>query len=202
MVWQVSDNLDMLLNIHGGLNRGENRHSKSIGISDPNNPGGPFSANPCPVTPKLDGGVCSDAFGAVEVGDYTDVFSNEPNPLEDIDAYGGFANINWASENFTLTSITAFESHEKTATEDSDGATDFFGFHSVSEADQISQEIRLTSTGDGPLQWIAGLYYLHEDLESFQTSLNRLPGRATGTLLNQDTDSWAIFKQDDINNAA
>ncbi len=195
LAWDVTDNIDVLLNIHGGLNRGENRRPKSIGISDPNNPGGPFAANPCPVTPKLDGGVCSDAFGAVEAGGFTDVFANEPNPLEDIDAYGGFANISWEFAGFTVTSITAYEGNEKAAMEDSDGATNFFGFHTVSEADQITQEIRITSTGDGPLQWISGFYYLHEDLESFQTSLNRLPGRGTGTLLNQDTDSWAVFGQ-------
>ncbi len=47
----------------------------------------------------------------------------------------------------------------------------FFGldepapFHTVSEQRDLSQEIRLTSEGSGPLKWLLGFYYLDQDAE-------------------------------------
>lgn len=39
----------------------------------------------------------------------------------------------------------------------------------LEDADQISQELRLSSTGSGSLEWVAGLYYLEEDTERTET---------------------------------
>ncbi|MCC5886724.1 MAG: TonB-dependent receptor [Gammaproteobacteria bacterium] len=46
-------------------------------------------------------------------------------------------------------------------------------------ADQFSQELRLTSTGTGALEWVAGLYYLREEarrIETFDYGLGRFDG--------------------------
>ena len=37
------------------------------------------------------------------------------------------------------------------------------------DADQLSQEFRLTSTGSGPLEWVAGLYYLEENTDRIES---------------------------------
>lgn len=43
----------------------------------------------------------------------------------------------------------------------------------IEKSEQVSQELRLASNGDGPLKWVAGLYYLQERLTSL-TNLSAL----------------------------
>ncbi len=62
------------------------------------------------------------------------------------------------------------------------------------QADSYSGELRLNSAGSSPLSWVAGLYYLHDDVTRARetetavvdTSENRFVGMA-------DTDSYAAF---------
>jgi iron complex outermembrane recepter protein len=72
--------------------------------------------------------------------------------------------INWEmSDTLTLTSTTSWDDGEFFVPEDADGSAravlspDYFG-----EADQISQDLRITSNFDGPFNFIAGLYYATE----------------------------------------
>jgi len=37
------------------------------------------------------------------------------------------------------------------------------------ESDTFTQELRLTSTGDGPLQWVAGLYFMTEETDRIES---------------------------------
>ena len=83
------------------------------------------------------------------------------------------------------------------------------------EYDQVSQEFRLTSSGNRTLDYLIGLYYQSSDLEFFdmlaidsQSSLipivNALTMSTNGDFLadtgtprffNQDTDSYSVFGQ-------
>ena len=87
-------------------------------------------------------------------GDYdTDGFN-------DAETLGASATVKWALPNYTLTSITDFQSVERDYLEDSDAspvpwATLFLN----TDADQFSQELRLEGDTDR-LKWVAGLYYL------------------------------------------
>jgi iron complex outermembrane receptor protein len=74
----------------------------------------------------------------------------------------------WAFENFTLTSITGNVGvdHDLRLANDSVPAA-ILDENSWAVSEQYSQEFRLTSTTDGPLQWIAGLYWLQEEMETY-----------------------------------
>ena len=76
------------------------------------------------------------------------------------------------------------------------------------ESDTFTQELRLTSTGDGPLQWVGGLYYMTEEtrlIESIGVGVDvALPGGAIFGAVpylpgsddqNNETSSMAIFGQ-------
>ncbi|HBZ50131.1 MAG TPA: hypothetical protein DEO43_07435, partial [Halieaceae bacterium] len=76
------------------------------------------------------------------------------------------------------------------------------------ESDTFTQELRLTSTGDGPLQWVGGLYYMTEEtrrIESIGVGVDvALPGGVIFGAVpylpgsddqNNETSSMAIFGQ-------
>jgi len=80
--------------------------------------------------------------------------------------------VNWdLSAGLTLTSITSWDEGSFFSPEDTDGSP----LQTVeadygSDADQISQDLRLTSSFDGDFNFIAGLYYANETIDA-QTTL-------------------------------
>ena len=89
------------------------------------------------------------------------------------------------------------------------GTTMLFGANFFTDdSDTFTQEIRLTSTNEGPLQWVAGLYYMKEEthrIESIGVGVDVLaaPGFIFGAVpylpgsddQNNETTSSAIFGQ-------
>lgn len=76
------------------------------------------------------------------------------------------------------------------------------------ESDTFSQEFRLTSTNDGPLQWVAGLYYLQEETVRNEEStfgvfvsngvggaIGVVPQGVGGNFQDNTTTSYAVFGQ-------
>lgn len=67
----------------------------------------------------------------------------------------------------TVTSITAYRENDREFTSDSDFAT-FELLEDVFESIDIktfTQELRVTSTGGGPLSWMVGGFYFNEDIQ-------------------------------------
>jgi iron complex outermembrane recepter protein len=93
---------------------------------------------------------------------------NQPEPFEDIFRLAAL-NIKYQFESAELTSATGYFSREETQTQDISEALDtlfnlnaYYPNNTFSEDDksrQFSQELRLTSTYDGPFQWIVGGFY-------------------------------------------
>ncbi|MBB3223654.1 TonB-dependent receptor [Pseudoduganella umbonata] len=125
---------------------------------------------------------------------------------------GGNVRLRWDLPGVTLHSITGYEELEFYSRADVDGGygavyappygPGFIPFL-VETADlipdhkQLSQEFRAESTGDGPLQWIAGLFYFKEDItidsiafDSLAPGNPQVPNYATQT---QNAKSWAVF---------
>lgn len=76
--------------------------------------------------------------------------------------------VNWdVSENYTLTSITAYDEGKWLNPEDDDGMPirlDENEFNAP-DAEQISQELRITSNYSGAFNWIGGLYWSRDEVD-------------------------------------
>lgn len=112
---------------------------------------------------------------------------------------------------YTLTSVTGYESAEIYSRGDVDGGygavfapTQGPGVITISsetadgipDHEQITQELRLTSNFDGKFNYQAGLFYFSEDLtiDSFAYDALFSAGTQTGRVVQkQDTTAWAIF---------
>lgn len=119
---------------------------------------------------------------------------------------------NWDLGFATLTSTTAVNSSEVKFDQDTDFASaaaflvgtnvfgDFRGKFNEKVEDQ-SQELRLTSNGDGRLRWLVGAYYAHE--EARRTTFNfseatRNPALARISPQNREATTLALFGSVDV----
>jgi len=115
------------------------------------------------------GAVVAGLGGQVTNGDTFSYLNFQNKESENtVDDYGISLEINhdmgWAN----LTSITAFRGNEATFDSDADfGTVELLrGVDSDQEIDTLTQELRLTSTTDGPLQWMVGGYVFSEDVQA------------------------------------
>lgn len=108
------------------------------------------------------------------------------------------ATLSWDFGGLTLDSITAFRSYELDGAQDSDstGAT-LFNNNGRVESDQFSQELRLSSSEDNRLSWLAGVYFFTEDatMDFEINNFQGLFGAGTSAVFDasQDLSSWAAF---------
>ena len=95
-----------------------------------------------------------------------------------------------------LTSITAWRTSDDTFIVDSDGtiAAGQRSWQNYERQDQYSQEIRLTSQGEGPFQWLAGFYYFREDATTrfYADRFNLSPPDQIGFLPHNDGELFDL----------
>jgi iron complex outermembrane receptor protein len=127
------------------------------------------------------------------------------------DIAGGQVRVEWELDSMTLTSISAYRDMDYDHLEDlagmPTGVTPFNLADGVNESsEQFSQELRLSSNGDGRLSWLAGAFYMEEEIDRSERFTGEfgpplVPGAAV--LLNGDvaftqnaeTTSYAVFGQ-------
>jgi iron complex outermembrane receptor protein len=139
------------------------------------------------------------------VGNNRKSFADEPGKA-DTDIWGISARVNWDVGNGTLSSITAYRESKYDMLDDTTGnnvvtAGPLDSHTWIDEsAEQISQEIRYSSTAlDDRLSWVAGLYYLVEDVyreESSAIGFGFAPTFGTATsrsFMDNKTDSTSVF---------
>lgn len=128
---------------------------------------------------------------------------------------GALARLEYDFGTHALTSITAWESAETFSRGDIDGGAgavflptgstpgvipfDAESADGLPEHDQITQEIRLASQFDGPLNYQVGFYYFYEDISIDSFNFSSLGGNVQNGYARQEqqTNSWAIFGQVD-----
>lgn len=103
----------------------------------------------------------------------------------------------------TLTSITGYENLTFRGRGDIDGGVagvgpGFIPFSSdtadgIDDHNQYSQELRLSSNGEGPLSWQIGAYVFQEDLSIYSLAYFSPTGIFSDARQVQDTESWAVF---------
>jgi iron complex outermembrane receptor protein len=127
-----------------------------------------------------------------------------------IQSYGASARLRWDLGDYSLHSITGFETVHTFSRGDIDGGygavfappsgPGVIPFPSetagaVHGHRQFTQEFRVESRYSAPLNWQAGLYYFDEDFTSNSFSYNSLAGGAQTSMLTdqQKSKSWAAF---------
>lgn len=147
-------------------------------------------------------GRCVNAFGVGDA-DPDDVrrAAYDARPHSDrIDTTLASLKMNWDLGFATLTSITGYLGTKRDEYQDTDATQiSLLHVHYTNEADQFSQELRLTSEGGQRFNWILGAYYLDDDL----TVGNRYTSPAFGGGLalqdyTQQTQAWAVFGRGDL----
>ncbi len=83
--------------------------------------------------------------------------------------FGGSLEFSWDTSAFNFKSTTAWIEDDSFIGRDGDGSELPLYYRNASQVSkQFSQEVTLTSHGDGPLQWIFGLYYYEEDVDDLR----------------------------------
>lgn len=116
-------------------------------------------------------------------------------------SYGGSANLSWDLGNYSVYSITGYETIDKYYTRgDIDGGDSTntpFPVETaggVKDHGQFSQEFRIASKFQGPLNYQAGVYYFNEKLQGESFGYNSGTGAQTSYLSQrQKNDAWAVF---------
>lgn len=199
LAYQPNERVSIMLKGHIEHVRSENIRYKVEGAFAPDAVT-PDPNNPCATPFKL--GACSNGYGFVDTADPREFSSNMDSPENSVNAGGGSAHINVDFENFTLTSITAYEANSQQLSEDSDAWPGFaFHFSIDSEQDQWSQEFRLTSNTDTDFRWIVGAYGFWENMSgsvgpTFGTPMGTMLVRSQSNYDNTNYSAYAHFDYD------
>ncbi|MCG8443429.1 MAG: TonB-dependent receptor [Caulobacterales bacterium] len=194
---EPSGPLSVLLRAHGEYVDNTNNRWKSIGVVDPDGVAPQQSSTlvvfSCPNPIEL-GGDCVDANGFRDTESNKQNFADFPDPINRIEAFGASAQATYDFPGFTLTSITAFEANEYLNAEDSDASPEpVFHFYQSSEADQFTQEVRLTSESEQDLRWIGGAYYFWEDTAGSTGPAFYAMNMINQTLLELETSIVSVY---------
>ncbi|WP_411341278.1 TonB-dependent receptor [Sphingopyxis sp. J-6] len=114
------------------------------------------------ITNALAGGPSVDANNPFSYNVYNNFLSTN-----EIENYGGSAQIDYDLGNLALTSITAYREVRANTNQDSDfTSADLIGQNSQQLGiDTWTQEVRLTSDFDGPINFLLGGYYFNEKIK-------------------------------------
>ncbi|MEE4350191.1 MAG: TonB-dependent receptor [Pacificimonas sp.] len=174
--WEPTDRLTF--NVKGHLERIRNGNliGKIVGAQDPND-----LSQPCSTPFEL--GVCALPDGTMGTDDLLEGVADMRNSRNFVDAGGVSGRVDLDFDNFTITSISAYEENSQNMSFDADG-TAFPDFHFFlnNEQNQFTQELRATSDSANTIRWIVGAFYFSENLEG---STGPLIGTPMGTMVVQ-----------------
>ncbi|MEO8927075.1 MAG: TonB-dependent receptor [Caulobacteraceae bacterium] len=200
--YKPTTDLAVLFNVHGG--QVDNRPTEYRHIGDLN----PTTGAQCSVADSY-AGACVDLFGYGTPKNFYEGAFNRQDHLK-VNSLGASLRADYNLGGLTLTSLTAFEHNDKIHPEDSDASPNRlleinFGVRS----NTFTQEVRVAQTTE-KYNWVAGAYYLHEDLKQNQPIFILLdidkifgPGVGDGVAFqafdrsHQTTDAYAAFAQGD-----
>ncbi len=192
LLFAPRDNIDLLLNVRGmdqDIDTGFFEHVTS--------------AVPGQLTPSL----VNPVLGYIDNDGDPYAGAWDAPGFNDLETRGYSATLNWDFDSFTFTSITDFSTVERDYIEDSDASpVPLFNFFLTTDAEQFSQEFRLTGDTDN-MHWVAGFYYLDlaiddsngAETEPFIDPLSDTP--AVSGLDNpyeMNTESYSLFGQVEI----
>ena len=139
----------------------------------------------------------------ISSADWQDVWDGAPN-TSNLDFYGGFLRLEYDFPSFTATSISSYDEVQFNYIENTGGQA-YAGFFPGQDAEYkaFQQEVRLTSTHEGPWRWIFGGYYSSEDDTLATIIRNGSPGTPPFSVIpsieiQQDVDIYSVYGKIDI----
>ena len=99
-----------------------------------------------------------------------DAADGRKRPANELTGKGFSMQVDWSLDNFDITSITS----KRNQTSFTDLDADFSAADIISEQrqdyefDTFSQEFRISSNNQAPMQWMLGAYYSQEDVDTFR----------------------------------
>jgi iron complex outermembrane receptor protein len=207
LAWEPSESANAWLSLHYGKSDPERVPRKATGrfLADnattcPNNDDGASQfdgASACfarnktgvPYNPSLDG--WRDAHDAA-------------NNTALVELEGALLKVEHDFGPMTLASLTGYDDVEQHLADES-GGLPYIQFQALQQGDYqtFSQELRLTSNGEGRVKWIGGLYYTHENDHFATTARNNAVGPPTlsvvpTSIMNQRGDVYSANGQIDV----
>lgn len=166
LLWTPTNDLEILLNIHGGHDRSGLGHYQHAGLLDP------LSGDVCAaaLSGRFDPATCVDAFGYADVDNDIDEGEYSRDGGVDYDSEGTSLRLDWdLSPAATLTSITALERFGGLRREEADASP--FSLIEIDydvDVEQVSQELRL-ALESRRVDWLLGVYYGQDDIDVTNT---------------------------------
>ena len=174
LLWQPNESWDLLFRAYAGTAGGDPTPFKGVGFLDPNDVTSPCSV-PMDQLIVQNSPNCADVSGFVNPNNNWEEVYGGLKHKEDLDVSGFSLKADWNHESFTISSITAVDDLEIEYHEDSEGSPNtIFQFYQDGDYEQFSQELRIASTDDAAVRWIAGMYYFSEDAK-YTTTVRRTP---------------------------
>jgi outer membrane receptor protein involved in Fe transport len=191
--WTPSGSATIQLNIHGGRDRSEQTGLYLFRPFQTRGYGGPLGpVIPADTNRRQTGWGLSPTFAALAGYDVDD------KPHRDNDSWGASLTGKFdLSDAVRFTSISSYEKFKRRELADWDASASresdtFWG----SDVEVYSQELRLSSNGDRPLNWVVGGYYSNQTLdELFLTDFSESLGFITDTSYRQKAESISGFGQ-------
>ena len=124
--------------------------------------------SPQPEVPDWFGGDCAPALAlGIPIGNDNNQNSNNEGMGADFNTTESVLTINYDQWGHTFTSVTAYYEYEYDLHHDNDGTPLFLTTRGLPEDyEQFSQEIRVASPTNQPIEYLAGFYYQNDDLDS------------------------------------
>ncbi len=129
---------------------------------------GRIDENCCTVNTLVAGPTAPAVFG-VGGALNTDFFSDETFlnrvPINEVDNYGGSVQVDWDIGSISLTSITAYRELKNFVDQDVDfTSADIVNEIRDQEVETFTQEVRIASDFDGPINFLLGAFYFDESV--------------------------------------
>ena len=137
-----------------------------------------------------------DCFGYRDTDNDVYATDNDREPFLDLEVSGASLTLDWALDAIEITSITAYESVDKSFGEDTDmGPVPAIAVSNPVDSAQWSQELRASSDAEGN-RWTAGLYYFDRDIDTgSRTDASGIGLVDDDTVTEYQTESWSVFGQ-------
>tara|TARA_R110002074_G_scaffold28352_1_gene81666 strand:+ start:5459 stop:7444 length:1986 start_codon:yes stop_codon:yes gene_type:complete len=196
LVFEQSENVSWLFNVHGGTSEGGQRPMKSHGLVDPDDPTQDFYGCQDIDIDDFKTSCIQGLTGRGTNSKTDEVYSEIKNDIDDIDALGGFVRLDWQFGDVNFMSLTSYEENQYDHWEENDGLKDlsFILFRQKSDTEQWAQEFRFTSADDQDLRWIAGAYAFQEEVD-YQTTVAVFLEIAESGWNFQESEMYSVFGQ-------